>query len=111
MIHLEVKGSLFGAYSHADDNLKQLQDALQELRRADDTDLVVAADHGFSTISKESSTSPAAKGAYADVPKGSLPPGFLAIDVAKGLGLPLFDPDSNNAPVATTAIPRRAAMD
>ena len=94
------------AVKNADDNLKQLQDALQELGLADDTDLVVAADHGFSTISKESSTSPAAKGAYADVPKGSLPPGFLAIDVAKGLGLPLFDPDSNNAPVADNSYPK-----
>ncbi len=94
------------AVKNADDNLKQLQDALQELGLADDTDLVVAADHGFFTISKESATSPAAKGAYADVPKGSLPPGFLAIDVAKGLGLPLFDPDSKNEPVADNSYPK-----
>ena len=31
------------------------------------TDIVVAADHGFSTISKESKTSPAAQASYADV--------------------------------------------
>ena len=37
------------------------------------TDIVVAADHGFSTISKQSSTSPAAKADYRDVPKGFLP--------------------------------------
>jgi arylsulfatase A-like enzyme len=94
------------AIRNADDNLKQLQDALQELGLAENTDLVVAADHGFSTISKESGTSPAAKGSYADVPKGFLPPGFLAVDLAKGLGLPLFDPDSKNAPVPENSYPK-----
>jgi arylsulfatase A-like enzyme len=82
---------------NADDNLKQLQDALRELGLADDTNIVVAADHGFSTISKQSATSPAAKADYPDAPKGFLPSGFLAIDIAQGLGLPLFDPDNNNA--------------
>jgi arylsulfatase A-like enzyme len=84
------------AIKNADDNLKQLQDALVELSLADDTDIVIAADHGFSTISKESATSPAAKADYPDAPKGALPSGFLAIDIAQGLGLPLFDPDNNN---------------
>ncbi|MBV9238375.1 MAG: alkaline phosphatase family protein, partial [Xanthobacteraceae bacterium] len=63
----------------------------------------IAADHGFSTISKQSSTSPAAKADYKDVPKGFLPPGFVAIDLAKALSLPLFDPDAKNAPVADNA--------
>jgi len=94
------------AVRNADDNLKQLQDALAALGLADDTDIVIAADHGFSTISKESATSPAAKGEYADVPKGFLPLGFLAIDLAKGLGLPLFDPDAKNARVGDNAYPR-----
>jgi arylsulfatase A-like enzyme len=85
------------AIRNADDNLKQLQDALNELGLADNTNIVVAADHGFSTISKESATSPAAKADYPDAPKGALPSGFLAIDIAQGLGLPLFDPDNNNA--------------
>src|ERR1700681_4325281 len=84
------------AIRNADDNLKRLQDALRELGLADDTDIVVAADHGFSTISKESATSPAAKADYPDAPKGALPSGFLAIDIAQGLGLPLFDPDNKN---------------
>jgi hypothetical protein len=84
------------AIKNADDNLKQLQDALNELGLAEDTDIVVAADHGFSTIAKESATSPAAKADYPDAPKGALPAGFLAIDIAQGLGLPLFDPDNNN---------------
>jgi arylsulfatase A-like enzyme len=94
------------AIRNADDNLKQLQDALRELGLADDTDIVVAADHGFATISKESATSAAAKGDYDKVPKGFLPPGFLAIDIAKGLGLPLFDPDDKNAAVADNTFPK-----
>ena len=40
------------AIRNADDNLKQLQDALAELGLAEDTDIVIAADHGFATISK-----------------------------------------------------------
>ncbi|HLL27901.1 MAG TPA: alkaline phosphatase family protein [Xanthobacteraceae bacterium] len=94
------------AVKNADNNLKQLIDALRDLGLADSTDIVVAADHGFSTISKESETSLAAKGAYADVPEGRLPPGFVAIDIAKALSLPLFDPDSKNAAVADNAYPR-----
>ena len=81
---------------NADDNLKELQDALRELGLADSTNIVIAADHGFSTISKQSATSPAAKADYPDVAKGLLPSGFVAIDIAKGLELPLFDPDNNN---------------
>jgi arylsulfatase A-like enzyme len=84
------------AIRNADDNLKELQDALRELGLADDTNIVIAADHGFSTISKQSATSLAAKADYPDVPKGFLPSGFVAIDIASGLGLPLFDPDNKN---------------
>jgi hypothetical protein len=94
------------AVKNADDNLKQLQQALRDLGLADTTDIVIAADHGFSTISKESETSAAAKGAYDGVPEGRLPPGFVAIDLAKALSLPLFDPDSKNAPVIDNAFPR-----
>jgi type I phosphodiesterase/nucleotide pyrophosphatase len=94
------------AVKNADNNLKQLVDALRALGLADTTDIVIAADHGFSTISKESQTSAAAKGAYGGVPEGRLPPGFVAIDLAKALSLPLFDPDSKNAAVANNAFPR-----
>jgi len=40
------------------------------------------------------------------VPPGFLPPGFLSIDIARGLGLPLYDPDSKNALVEENAHPR-----
>jgi hypothetical protein len=41
------------------------------------------------------------------VPAGLLPPGFVAIDLAKALGLPLFDPDNRNAAVADNAYSKR----
>jgi hypothetical protein len=94
------------AIKNADDNLKQLRQALDELDLAATTDIIIAADHGFATVSKESATSLAAKASYADVPPGFLPRGFLAIDLAKALGLPLFDPDNKNARVAENAAPR-----
>jgi hypothetical protein len=95
------------AVKNADDNLKALREALDRLGLAPTTDIIIAADHGFSTISKQSATSPAAKVEYKDVPKGFLPPGFVAIDLAKALGLSLFDPDAKNAPVADNAHPVR----
>lgn len=94
------------AVKNADDNLAQLRSALDELGLAATTDIVIAADHGFSTISKESSTSPAAKASYTDVPAGLLPPGFVAIDLAKALDLPLADPNDNNKPVAANTHPK-----
>jgi hypothetical protein len=95
------------AVKNADDNLKTLRQALADLGLAASTDIVIAADHGFSTISKESKTSPAANRRYKDVPPGLLPYGFLAIDLAAALELPLFDPDDKNAPVAADAHPKR----
>ena len=93
------------AIKNADDNLAQLRRALDDLGLTATTDIVIAADHGFSTISKESKTSPAAKIDYADVQKGMLPPGFLAIDIAKALDLPLYDPNKKNAAVSGNAHP------
>ena len=87
------------AIRNADDDLAQLQRALADLGLADTTDIVIAADHGFSTISKESQTSPAAKNSYADVPQGQLPVGFVAIDIGAALGMPLWDPDAKNAAI------------
>ena len=83
------------AIRNADDNLRQIRDALASLGLAATTDVIVAADHGFSTISKESRTSPSAGDVYPDVLAGQLPPGFVALDIAKALGLPITDPDSD----------------
>lgn len=95
------------AIKNADDNLAALRKAVDELGLAETTDIVIAADHGFSTISKESTTSPAAKAEYKDVPPGLLPPGFVAIDLSKALGLSLADPDNKNAAVAAGTYPKR----
>jgi hypothetical protein len=91
---------------NADNNLAQLRKALDDLGLAATTNVLIAADHGFSTISKKSKTSPAAKASYADTPKDFLPMGFLAIDLAKALGLPLFDPNDKNARVPDNAHPK-----
>jgi predicted AlkP superfamily pyrophosphatase or phosphodiesterase len=74
---------------NADNDLGRIRQALADLGLTDTTDIVVSADHGFSTISKESKTSPAARAVYSDVPAGFLPPGFVAIDIATALELPL----------------------
>jgi arylsulfatase A-like enzyme len=91
---------------NADDNLAQLRKALDELGLAASTNIIVSSDHGFSTISKESKTSPTTKGTYDDTPAGFLPMGFLAIDLAKALDLPLFDPNDKNAAVADNKRPK-----
>jgi hypothetical protein len=87
---------------NVDKNLAQILTVLKQLNLEASTNLFVTADHGFSTISKESKTSYSTTLNYPDVPKGFLPPGFLAIDIAHGLGLTLFDPDKQNAVVEPT---------
>jgi predicted AlkP superfamily pyrophosphatase or phosphodiesterase len=91
---------------NADNNLAQLRKALDDLGLAATTNIIISSDHGFSTISKESKTSPSAKAAYDDTPKDFLPMGFLAIDLAKALDLPLFDPNDKNARVAGSVHPK-----
>src|SRR3954466_3676357 len=91
---------------NADNNLAQLRKALDELGLAASTNIIVSSDHGFSTISKESKTSPSAKISYDDTPKDFLPMGFLAIDLAKALNLPLFDPNDKNAKVEGNKHPK-----
>jgi hypothetical protein len=87
------------AIRNADHDLARLQATLAVLGLAETTDIIVAADHGFATIAKESKTSAAARAHYADVPEAMLPPGFLAIDLATALALPLWDPDAHGARV------------
>src|SRR5438874_1192468 len=91
---------------NADNNLAQLRKALDDLGLAASTNIMISSDHGFSTISKESKTSPSAKISYEDTPKDFLPMGFLALDLAKALNLPLFDPNNKNARIADNAHPK-----
>ena len=104
------------AIKNADTSLAGLRAALKAQGLDGSTNIVVTADHGFATIAKDSKTSYAAKQSYTKlaqgqgpVPKNELPPGFLAIDLAHALGLPLFDPDSFKAPVKAGQYPRRGS--
>ncbi len=87
---------------NADDNLKQLLDYLKSTGLDKTTDIFITSDHGFSTISRQlidnqgtKTNSYAATQTYSDVNSGFLPVGFVAIDLAHDLGLPLYDPDNN----------------
>lgn len=95
------------AIRNADDNFAALLAALKAQGLDGDTDVIVTSDHGFSTISKESATSWAATQSFDKVAAGQLPPGFVALDLAHALALPIFDPDKGNAPVKPGATPSR----
>jgi len=74
----------------ASDNLQRLIDTLKALGVYDNTDIFITADHGFSTISRQSKTSWSTRFTYPDnMLPGELPEGFAAIDVAHALGLKL----------------------
>jgi Type I phosphodiesterase / nucleotide pyrophosphatase len=81
------------AIRNADDDLARIRAALRDLGLLDSTDIITTADHGFSTIGKESQTSATVKMTFADTPAGRLPLGFVALDLAHALNMPLIDPD------------------
>ncbi|HVY56218.1 MAG TPA: alkaline phosphatase family protein [Xanthobacteraceae bacterium] len=95
------------AIRNADHDLAELLAALKQLGLDQTTDVIITADHGFSTISKESGTSFAATQTYKNVLPNFLPLGFVAIDLAHGLDMPLLDPDAKYAPVGPGAYPSR----
>jgi hypothetical protein len=95
------------AIRNADDNLARLIASLEDQGLATTTDIVITSDHGFSTISRESATSWAARLIFPDVTAHQLPPGFVALDLAHGLGLPLHDPDKQNVEVAASSHPSK----
>ncbi len=80
------------AIRNADNDLARLRASLRRFGLEASTDIVVTADHGFATISRASATSQAAKADYPDVPHGFLPPGFLALDLGRALGLAVHEP-------------------
>ncbi|HTY93123.1 MAG TPA: alkaline phosphatase family protein [Steroidobacteraceae bacterium] len=89
----------FAAIRNADDALDLIEARLKQLKLYDSTNIIVAADHGFSTIRKTGTQSPSAAMAYRDVKAGELPIGFLALDLYADLkgndkALRLFDPDA-----------------
>jgi hypothetical protein len=96
------------AIRNADDDLAKILAALRQLGLEADTDVIVTSDHGFSTISRESATSWTVSQTYPGVPAGQLPPGFVALDLAHALGMPLYDPDAKGAAIAAGAFPSKA---
>jgi len=94
------------ALRNADRNLKQLLGWLDEHPAIKaNTDVLVTSDHGFATIGRreldrtgKTSTAESAQHAYldangnVDAKRGTLPTGFLAIDLAADLHMNLFDP-------------------
>ena len=91
------------AIHNADDDLARIRQALSDLGLLDTTDIITTADHGFSTIGKESQTSSAVKEKFADTPEGHLPLGFVALDLAHALKMPLIDPDDGYKTIADGA--------
>jgi predicted AlkP superfamily pyrophosphatase or phosphodiesterase len=81
------------AIRNADDDLARIRAALSELGLLESTDIIATSDHGFSTISKQSQTSSTAKINFSDTLPGHLPLGFVALDLAHALNLPVLDPD------------------
>ncbi len=88
------------AIRNADDDLARIRSALGELGLLDTTDIIVTADHGFSTIAKESQTSPSVKTKFADTLPSHLPLGFVALDLAHALNVTLLDPDDDYKTIA-----------
>jgi hypothetical protein len=91
------------AIKNADDDLAALLATLKAEGLDQTTDVIITSDHGFSTISKQSKTSFAATQTYKDVQPGFLPPGFVALDIAHGLNLPVIDPDKKYATLTAAA--------
>ncbi len=76
------------------------------------TDVFVTADHGFTTVNHASATSPSAH-FNPSAPLVDLRSGFLAIDLASALGLPLRPPGDTGAPLDFTngtALPGGSGM-
>ena len=98
------------AFLNISNDLQAIRDTLKTLGLDGDTDIVVTADHGFSTMSRQSQTSAAAKLAYPDVVPGFLPRGFLAIDMAKALNLRLADHTGFDVELAKGFYPKNGAL-
>ena len=78
------------AVANASQALGRLRDALKAQGLEATTDIFVTADHGFSVVSRQSKTSYSLTKTYRDGPKGVLPTGFVAIDLAHALNMTLW---------------------
>jgi arylsulfatase A-like enzyme len=83
---------------NADTMLGELLAYLKQTGLDKTTDVFVTADHGFATVNHASATSPSAH-LDPSAPLADLQSGFLAIDLAATLGLPLRPPGSTGPSV------------
>jgi arylsulfatase A-like enzyme len=88
------------AIHNADHNLSQILDALKANGLQENTDLIVTADHGFSTVSRgalDPGGISRVRSYSTAAAKGVLPPAFLALDLAHALQKDdqLYDLDSD----------------
>lgn len=77
------------AITNADNSLKTILESLRRHGLDKDTDIFVAADHGFVTVAKGISED-------GETPPVTLPQGFVAYGIADLLQEKLFDPDKAN---------------
>ncbi len=99
------------AIRNADDDLERLTATLDELGLADTTDVIVIADHGFSTISKQSASSAAAQQQWRRCALlGCSPSGSSPSISPRRSALPLADPEVSSKPPSRTAPIQRMAM-
>jgi arylsulfatase A-like enzyme len=92
------------AVRNADNDLAELLAALKAQGLDATTDVIVVADHGFSTIGRDSATSQTTRSGYDSAPYGLLPPGFVALDLASALDLPMYEPSDMAKPSTAVAI-------
>ncbi|MEO7053784.1 MAG: alkaline phosphatase family protein, partial [Rhizomicrobium sp.] len=83
---------------NADMMFGELMAYLKETGLDKTTDVFVTADHGFTTVNHVSATSLSARMDPA-APMTDLQPGFLAMDLAATLGLPLRTPGDTGTPI------------
>jgi hypothetical protein len=92
----------------ADEALAVLETVLKSLDLYETTNIVVAAEHGFSSVWKQSKTSVSLQYPGKSRERETLPPGFLAIDIVDALqeteaGVVLFDPNERRKIVDYTS--------
>src|SRR6185436_8238657 len=102
--HPGAEGAAGELLINTDRALSLVERKLRERGLFETTNVVVVAEHGRSTIWKQSRTSYTGEMSFGGVPEGNLPPGFVAIDLIKAMlhedgGLSLFDPNRNHETV------------
>lgn len=92
------------AIANASNDLARLRAALTAQHLDATTNIFATADHGFSTVWKETHSSYSATLTFPNYPAGHLPPAFLAIDLAHAFEFSLFR--NNGAAFDLAALPR-----